>query len=170
MRIGLLVGDVLWPLAGSAGVSERVHSSVGNFTHSAEALSQPIQRLRAVYSHDNDRGGLKTTLGFSTSRMFDSVGEAFRFDLDYDRLWPRSGILVMEVTEDGGDVSIRHLLNAMVRPPTRRVTGRTVALDYVVTGGEMIFVSDALIPEGVLLSEDDEPLLSEDDEFLTNES
>jgi hypothetical protein len=102
--------------------------------------------------------------------MFDSVGEAFRFDLDYDRLWPRSGILVMEVTEDSGDVSIRHLLNAMVRPPTRRVTGRTVALDYVVTGGEMIFVSDALIPEGVLLSEDDEPLLSEDDEFLTNES
>lgn len=138
MRISLLAADIIYPLAGEAGVDERIHSSAGDLVISASAAVQPVQRVRATHAQALDRGNLRTSLSFSTSRRFASADVASLAALDHDSGHPREGILILEVTAPGGAVSGRHLLDAVVSPPQRRCIGCTVLYAYQVTGGEII--------------------------------
>lgn len=170
MRISLLVGATVYPLAGEAGVSERDHSSAADWEHQAVPQKQPLDLLRASHAHDLDRGNLRTTISFTTTRKFATAAAAWLFDLDYDRTRPREGTLVLEALSTTGDASVRHLLNALVEPPRRRVTGCTVLLSYLVTGGAVIFISNSGIPGDALLTEGGAALLAEDGENLLTES
>jgi hypothetical protein len=138
MRISLLAADIVYPLAGEAAVDERTHSSAGDLVINAAALVQTMERVRASHAKAKDRGNLRTTISFSTSRKFATPDEASLAALDHDSEHPREGILILEVTAPGGAVSTRHLLDAVVSPPQRRCIGCTVLYAYQVTGGEII--------------------------------
>lgn len=138
MRIGLLVGTTLHPLAGTAGVDERVHSSAGNFNMDPEAQQQVANYVRGEHAEPIDRGNLLEIVTFSTSRLFATAAEAQLYVLDYDRTMPRSGTLQIDSIAPNGVVTRRHLLQAVVSPPRRRAVGCTVLLDYQVRGSEVV--------------------------------
>jgi hypothetical protein len=172
MRVSLLVGSTLYPLAGEDGVSERVHSSAADFSVDPQAESQYISRVRASTGAVVDRGNLLTRISFTTTRKFPTVPHASMWLLDYDRTTPREGIVVLEDTSPLGAVLRRHLLGAVVSPPRRRHTGCTVFLDYSIQGSEIIFVEGepGTIPSGILLDEDGDPILDESGFYIYLES
>lgn len=137
MRVSLYNGSTLYPLAGQAGVNERVHSSSGDFRETARAETQIVNRVRATYAEPLDRGNLLTQFQFSTTRIFDTPALAELWCLDYEAAFPRDGTLIMDAIAPGGVVTRRHLLNAVVSPPSRRCIGCTVQLDYQVEGGQV---------------------------------
>lgn len=137
MRIALLVGETLYPLAGADGVSERVHSSAADFELTPESVRDLLQLFRGEYAEPIDRGNLLQVIGFTTSRLFTTGAEAWIYTLDYDRLMPRSGTLVMDVISPTGIISRRHMVNAVVSPPVRKALGATAFLSYTVHGGEI---------------------------------
>ena len=138
MRISLLSGSTVYPLAGDAGVSERAHSSAGDFQMSPQANQQLASYVRAENAVPIDRGNLLETVTFSTTRLFSTAAEAWLYLLDYDRTMPRSGTLLLDSVVAGGWVARRHLLNAVVSPPSRRCVGATVQLSYSVSGSEIV--------------------------------
>ena len=163
MRVSLKVGSTSYPLAGEDGVSERVHSSASNFAVDPILETQRITRVRATHAGIVDRGNLTTVVKFSTTRKFPTVPHASMWLLDYDRTFPREGIAVFEDVSPLGAILRRHLLSAVVSPPSRRHIGCTVFLDYTITGSEIIFVTGTpgTVPEGVLLDESGDPILDE---------
>lgn len=138
MRISLLVGATNYPLAGESGVSERVHSSAGDFQLTAQSQTQLLARVRAATAATVDRGNLSTTVAFTTTRTFSTPTDAFLYCLDLDAAVPREGVLVFVTQAVGGPVQTRHLLGAVVNPPSRRCDGCTLHLDYTVTGAGII--------------------------------
>lgn len=138
MRISLKVGSTIYPLAGEAGVDERSHTSAGDFRISAQAQQELIQRVRAATVKGVDRGNLSTTITFSTSRVFATVAEAFLYSLDHDGALPRAGTLILETAKPSGAAYSRHLMDVVISPPSRRVVGCSVLLDYTATGGGII--------------------------------
>ena len=138
MRISLLADATLYPLAGQSGVSERVHSSAGDFQMTPASAQQIAEYVRGDNAMPIDRGNLLHTISFTTSRLFATVEEAWLFCLDYDRLTPRSGTLLLDAVGPAGDVDRRHLTNAVVKPPQRRNVGCSVLLSYSVDGSEIV--------------------------------
>jgi hypothetical protein len=138
MRISLKVGETVYPLAGTSGVSERTHSSAGDFRITAQSEQELIQLLRATTAKMVDRGNLSTTISFSTARLFNTPAEAFLYTLDHDAALPRAGILVMEVTKPNGSQYSRHLMDVVISPPVRRVIGCTALMEYQATGGGIV--------------------------------
>lgn len=136
MRVMLLTSDGRqhW-LAGQPGVSERIHSSVGNFRKSCSVAEQVNEFVRAAASEVVDRGNILTTLSFSTTRQFPTVEAAELWVLDYEVTWPREGMLVLESILPGGAVRRRYMAGAVVRPPDLSYLGTSVAIQYVVRGG-----------------------------------
>lgn len=177
MRVSLLVGTTVYPLAGQAGVSERVHSSASDFSLEAQIEADSISRVRAGNAYDTDRGNLKHSISFSTTRKYSHADLSFLAALDYNRIMPRTGTLVFESINTIGEASVRHLLNALVYPPRCKVIGATLFLDYSVTGANIIFISDMPSPEPpgdipatAILAEDGEPILGEDGGFILSEA
>lgn len=138
MRISLKVGATVYPLAGQAGVSERTHSSAGDFRISAQSQQELILRVRAATAKMVDRGNLATTITFSTSRVFPTAAEAFLYTLDHDGALPRAGTLIMETAKPSGAAYSRYLMDVVISPPSRRVVGCTALLDYTATGGGIV--------------------------------
>lgn len=137
MRIALVSGATTYPLAGESGIDERVHSSAADYRVTGERSTDIQRRVRALTAKAVDRKNLATTITFSTTRKFSSARLAFLYTLDHDTAVGCEGTLVM-VAIEGGTTSTRHLLNAVVSPPTRQVIGCTVLLSYTVTGGGII--------------------------------
>lgn len=148
MRISLKVGATVYPLAGQAGVSERTHSSAGEFRIAADSQRELIQRVRAATAKMVDRGNLATTITFSTSRQFATPAEAFLYTLDHDGALPRAGTLVMETAKPSGAAYSRYLMDVVISPPARRVIGCTALLDYTATGGGIIVGPSADVATG----------------------
>lgn len=159
MRIALLVGSTLHPLAGAAGVSERVHSSAGDFILAPVADKQIVRKVRAGNATALDRGNLLHSVSFSTTRIFDSAAEAWLWALDYDATFPREGILRLDALDATGVIHRRHLSAAVVAPPRRRVIGRSVLLDYQVDGSAITEVPVTLTITGTLTSDGSTPLV-----------
>jgi hypothetical protein len=137
MRISLYSGSTLYPLAGESGVSERVHSSAGDFQLTPESAVQVAAFVRGEYAKPIDRGNLLNVLSFSTSRLFDTVAEAQLWCLDYHSGFPSSGSLYFDAIAPNGSITRRVMADAVVNPPQRRVIGATALLDYTVQGGEI---------------------------------
>lgn len=136
MRISLLNTGTLYPLAGEAGVSERVHSSAADLRISPRAALQTTERVRAAAARHYDRGNLSTVITFSTTRLFDSVTAADQWSLDYDSDFPREGTLYLDsVAADGITVARKLMDNAVVSPPERIHRGCTIQLFYQIQGG-----------------------------------
>lgn len=142
MRISLLNGTTLYPLAGQDGVSERVHSSAGDLRINGQVETQVVNRVRATYGLMLDRGNLLQTVAFTTHRQFNTAEEAERFASDYDATFARTGTLVIEGITPAGETSIRLMTDAVVTPPERRVTGCSLALSYTVTGSQITDVEE----------------------------
>lgn len=138
MRISLKVGSTVYPLAGTSGVDERVHTSAGDFRISAQSQQELILRVRAATAKMVDRGNLATTITFSTSRVFATAAEAFLYTLDHDGALPRAGVLLMEVLDPAGGVTTRHVMDVVISPPARRVIGCSALLEYTATGGGIV--------------------------------
>ena len=102
MRISLLNGTTIYPLAGQAGVAESVHSSAADYSVEPEISKQTSLRVRAEHAVTWDRKNLKTTIRFSTVRTFATCLLAEKFANDYDETVPRSGILIIEGTGGTG--------------------------------------------------------------------
>lgn len=153
MRISLKVGSTVYPLAGTSGVSERVHTSAGDFRIEPQAVTELITRLRASHALPVDRANLSNTLSFSTTRKFSTSALASAYALMVDTAIPRSGILVLEDFSPGGEWSEHRMANAVVSPPRRKCIGCTVMLDYVVTGGAITEITPP--PSGILLTDDE---------------
>ena len=134
MRISLYSGSTLYPLAGEAGVSERVHSSAGDFQLTPQSAVEVAEYVRGTHARPFDRGNLLHVMAFSTSRAFASVAEAQLWALDYEAAFPRSGVLYFD-SVNGSYTHRRQMANAVVDPPRRRVMGASVMLDYTVRGG-----------------------------------
>jgi hypothetical protein len=130
VRISLTSGETTYHLAGQSGVSERVHSSAGDLSVSAQINTQPRDGVRRAAAGLHDRKNLKTTISFTTTRLFATQALAQAFSLDYDGAYPRTGTLTL--TPIGG--TAKYLREAVVFPPDRRVIGATVQLSYTVTG------------------------------------
>lgn len=145
MRISLLNNGTTYPLAGQSGVSERVHSSAADLSMQPVARTETFYPLGGGYSEQDDYGNMSWRISFATTRVFATVAEAELYATDYDAKTPRTGTLQMTAV-DGGTVTTRNLLNAVVSPPRRQLTGCTLRLDYEVTGGEI--VPDAAITLG----------------------
>lgn len=137
MRVALKVGGTVYPLAGQAGVSERDHSSASEFRLTAESQTQLLERVRAATAPTVDRGNLKTSVSFTTFRLFANPAAAFLFVLDHDAAIPREGIVQFEVEGPAG-TSLRHLTGAVVNPPSRRCIGCTALLEYTATGAGFV--------------------------------
>ena len=136
MRVALTPtgGTTRW-LAGTPGTSEREHSSASDIRINGEILTQENNYLRSQTGEVVDRGNLKTTITFGTSRLFATANEAEMFSADYDSTSPRSGTLILEFVQPLGSVTRRYLRKAVVFPPVRQVIGCTVILNYTVRGG-----------------------------------
>ena len=130
MRIALTSGETVYHLAGQSGVSERTHSSAGDLQISAQIASQGRDGVRRTAAGLHDRKNLRTTISFTTTRLFATEILAQAFALDYDGSYPRTGTLTL--TPIGG--TAKYLREAVVFPPDRRVIGATVQLSYTVTG------------------------------------
>ena len=102
MRISLLNGTTIYPLAGQAGVAESVHSSAADYSVEPEISKQTSLRVRADHAVTWDRRNLRTTIRFSTVRTFATCLLAEKFANDYDETIPRSGILIIEGTGGTG--------------------------------------------------------------------
>lgn len=135
MRVMLKVGVVEHWLAGKPGVSEREWSSVSDYRIEPQIEVQDSKRVRASEAKVHDRGNLKNTLTFGTTRKFETASEAEQFSNDYDTTAPRTGTLVLESVLPVGGVVRRYLPNAVVLPPRRQVIGCSVLLSYTAVGG-----------------------------------
>lgn len=135
MRISLYANDTLYPLAGEAGVSERVHSSAGGFELTPESEVQVATFVRGSNAKPIDRGNLLHVLTFSTSRLFASPAAAQLWCLDYETSYPRSGTLYLDAISTTGTVTRRAMANTVVDPPRMRTIGATVMCDYIARGG-----------------------------------
>ncbi len=133
MRISLTTATNTYYLAGESGVSERVHSSAGDFELTAAAETQLMALLRSATAGTVDRGNLTTTATFTTSRVFATPSAAFLYALDHDSNRGREGYVDFMV-----DGAVRRLEKAVVSPPERRVIGCTVSLRYTLTGAGFI--------------------------------
>ena len=150
MRIGLYSGSTLYPLAGASGVSERTHSSAGDFSLTPESAVQVAAFVRAEYAKPIDRKNLLNVVSFTTTRQFASPAEAQLWCLDYHGATPSSGTLYFDAIAPGGSVSRRTMANAVIDPPRRRVVGATVLLDYTVRGG--VIAVGSVTPTSVTVS------------------
>lgn len=165
MYVALLVSSTTYPLAGEAGVSERVHSPAADFRIEPQAETQVIARVRAANASVIDRGNLTNTITFSTTRKFLTPALASAYALMVDTSIPRSGTLVFKDVSAGGVWSEHRMAGAVVSPPRRTCTGCTVALDYVVTGGAITQITAP--PSGILLlDEDGVPVLDSSDAYI----
>lgn len=151
MRILLQAGAAVYPLAGEAGVSERIHSSAADLVISAQAVTDLVRRVRAAFAKIVDRGNLSTTITFSTTRLFGTPAAAFLYVLDHDSALPRQGTLIFEALAPGGGITKRALMDMVISPPTRRVIGCTALLDYTATGGAIITPSSGMTVSGNIL-------------------
>ena len=102
MRISLINGTTIYPLAGQAGVAESVHGSASGVRIDGDISKQPIKRVRADNALTLDRRNLATGIGFGTVRTFATCLLAEKFAADYDETFPRSGVLVLEGTGGTG--------------------------------------------------------------------
>jgi hypothetical protein len=102
MRISLLVGSTLHPLAGQAGVGESVHSSAGNLRISESIREQVSERIRAATATRYDRANLSAELSFDTVRGFTSAEAAENWAADYSATMPRAGTVVLDTSERNG--------------------------------------------------------------------
>ena len=102
MRIALLNGTMIYPLAGQAGVPESVHSSASGYRIEGGIAKQTALRVRADNAQTWDRKNLATTIAFGTVRTFATCLLAETFAADYDATFPRSGVLVLAGTGGGG--------------------------------------------------------------------
>jgi hypothetical protein len=148
MRIALYDGSTVYPLAGEAGVSERVHSSAGDLQITPEAEMQVASRVRAGYAQPIDRGNVLHTISFATVRKFATVAAAQEWALDYEETFPRSGTLHLQSISAEGVARRRIMANAVVSPPQRTVTGLSVRLSYQVRGGEISTQAISLVVSG----------------------
>ena len=139
MRISLLAGSTVYPLAGQAGVDEHIHSSADGIEIEPECEVQEIRRVRAAHAVFIDRGNRIFRVKFATTRLFATPAEAEMYCLDYDADMPRAGTLIMEETggPEGTETTL-HLTDALLDPPSRRCAGRTALLDYTGTGSEIV--------------------------------
>lgn len=103
-----------------------------------EAAKQIVEYVRSENALPIDRGNLLHSFTFSTTRVFATAADAWLFLLDYDRLTPRTGTLLLDSVGADGWVERRHLLNAVVAPPQRRNSGCSVLLSYSVAGSEIV--------------------------------
>ena len=106
MRIGLLVGTTLHPLAGTAWVSDRVHSAAAALRITPDHEVQEDALVRAAYRTRRDRGNLAVEISFTTSRQFSTVELAEVWAQDYDATMPRAGTLVTDPTTATGFPSV----------------------------------------------------------------
>jgi hypothetical protein len=96
MRITLLSAGTLYPLAGQAGVSERVHSSAGDLRISEGIETQTSARVRAASVTHFDRLNLAADISFSTTRTFATPEAAAAWAMDYSTAFPRTGTLIID--------------------------------------------------------------------------
>lgn len=150
MRISLKSGATLYPLAGEAAVSERVHSSASGFEIVGEPVIQEVRKVRADYAQPIDRGNLLQRVTFSTSRLFATPAEAELWCLDYDSATPRSGDLYLDSIAPDGAVTRRVLAGAVIQPPRRRTIGCTALMDYEAIGGALTVGVDPVAATGYL--------------------
>jgi hypothetical protein len=134
MKIALVSAEVVNWLAGEPGIAQSVHASAGDLRINGQIGIDSQARLRAAYMAFRDRGNLQQNISFSTSRKFDTTGEADDWATTYDAVMPRTGSL--DFYDEAGE-QVARLLNAVVSPPERRVIGVSVLLSYTVVGGEM---------------------------------
>lgn len=130
MRISLVTTTATHYLAGNPGLSEREHSSAGDFEISGQVLAQIMQRIRAATAPVEDRKNLTHQVSFSTSRLFATAAEAFLYSLNPAGKTDRAGTLVFTI-----GASSMSMANAVVEPPSCRVIGCTVLLTYRASGG-----------------------------------
>lgn len=102
MRIALLNGTMIYPLAGQAGVPESVHSSASGYRIEGGIAKQTALRVRADNAQTWDRKNLATSLAFGTVRTFATCLLAEKFAADYDETFPRSGVIVLAGTGGTG--------------------------------------------------------------------
>jgi hypothetical protein len=102
MRISLVNGSTIYPLAGQAGVAESVHASASDFRIEGDIAKQTSLRVRADNAQTWDRRNLQTAIQFGTVRTFETCLLAEKFAADYDETYPRSGVLVIEGTGGTG--------------------------------------------------------------------
>ena len=138
MRIALINGATTYPLAGEAGVDERMHTSAADFRMTGHAGKQSQTFVRAAYGQEIDRGNLFHGISFTTARQFSTPQAAFLYSLDYAASHPRDGILQMDTIGSWGAIARRQMTGALVDPPGRRVIGCSLMLDYHVSGGQII--------------------------------
>jgi hypothetical protein len=105
MRIGLLSGSVLYPLAGAAGVAENVHSSAANVRITEEIATQTDLYVRAANARHYDRGNLAAEITFETVRTFSTLEAAEAWACDYSETYPRTGTLIIDSSERNGYAS-----------------------------------------------------------------
>lgn len=165
MRISLLASGTLYPLAGEEGVSERVHSSAGDFRIAAAIMRERKTRVRAARSSEADRRNLATTISFSSRRQFGSAYDAAVFVRSYDSEFPHSGTLVMQPVSPGVNACDRHMTGAVLAC-SMRLDGACVHLSYTARGGCVI--TDPAAVAGAVLDADGSAVLDADGSVLTD--
>lgn len=133
MKIALVSSATTYWLAGQVGVSERVHSSADRLEFGGDIIVQPQERVRARHMAFRDRKNYSASVSFRTTRKFTTLTDAEAFAATYDALYPRTGFLEFYGADD---ILIATLQNAVLRPPTRIVTGVSVEMTYSAVGGE----------------------------------
>jgi hypothetical protein len=134
MRVSITSGGATHHLAGESGVSERVHSSAGGLSISADIQTSSRAGVRKAAAGVRDRLNLQTTISFTTSRLFATPALAEAWALDYDSTFHRAGNLRID-TVAGATTTTRYMNDCVVLPPSRQVIGCSVLLQYTAIGG-----------------------------------
>ncbi len=130
MRIYLQDSTGDHPLTGELGSADRAAVGVADFQVTAAVMTQALPLLRSASAGQADRGNLTTTVRFTVVRTFASHAAATLFAADHAVETPREGTLRLQ-TETRG---CRYLQGAVLLPPSRRISGCGVSMDYTATG------------------------------------
>jgi len=142
MTAALIIGQEIFYLAGHPDKTEREFSSCQNLRISGRVSVQQRARIRAAAVEHIDRGNLATKVSFSVTRQFATTVAAELFAETMEDAAELSGILVLRADGNAAPDTYIYNCRAVVPPPEREVTGRSVRLDYTVDCG-------AFVPEGL---------------------
>jgi hypothetical protein len=132
MRIGLLSSNVLYPLAGTAGVAENVHSSAANVQINEDIAVQTDLYIRAANARHYDRANLAAEITFDTVRTFATVEAAEAWAMDYSETYPRTGTLIIDSSERLGYASQIVVSGTLTSDGSTPVTLGTLPFDSIV--------------------------------------
>ena len=132
-----------WWIAGNPLLPNKDHSAVADEQRSIQRQRTPQNGAEWPFVKPLDAKNEALTLSFTTSRLFETTVEAWRWRNRWSALlerdWPHpiTGDFVMRFLLPGGGWEEERLYDCLISKPTMKADGLTLTLGYTITGGRI---------------------------------